>query len=66
MGLEGGALNIFDADDGSYVVEYCDVNGRSYVTVFAGPEAEKRAREYFDVLNTGRLKIIRDDASFLQ
>ena len=63
MGLEGGALNIFDADDGSYVVEYFDGEGRSYVTVFAGPEAEKRARDYFDALKTGRLKIIRDASS---
>ena len=63
MGLKVGALSIFDADDGSYVVEYFDAGGRSYVTVLAGPEAEKRAREYFDALKTGRLKIIRDASS---
>ena len=63
MGLKVGALSIFDADDGSYVVEYFDADGRSYVTVFAGPEAEKRARDYFDALKTGRLKTIRDASS---
>jgi hypothetical protein len=28
-------------------VEYFDADGGCYVTVFAGPAAEKRARDYF-------------------
>ena len=31
-------------------VEYFDSDGGCYVTTFAGPEAEKRARDYFDAL----------------
>jgi hypothetical protein len=30
-----------------------------YVTIFAGPEAEKRARDYFKALKGKWLKIIR-------
>jgi uncharacterized membrane protein len=33
--------------------------GAAYVTVFAGPESENRAREYFDALRLGQLKIIQ-------
>lgn len=57
---ESDALNIYEADRGSYVVEYFDAHDRCYVTVFAGPEAEKRACDYLDALKTGRLEIIRD------
>jgi hypothetical protein len=32
-----------------------------YVTIFAGPMAEQRARAYFDALKSGALKIIRRD-----
>ena len=52
-------LTVFPAEGGSYVVEYSDVDGAAYVTVFAGPEAEKRAREYFDALQAGHLTIIQ-------
>jgi hypothetical protein len=31
-----------------------------YITLFAGPEARRRARDYFEALNDGRLKIVRD------
>jgi hypothetical protein len=44
-------------------VEYFDSDGGCYVTTFAGPEAEKRARDYFDALRTRRLKTIRDRSS---
>jgi hypothetical protein len=63
--VEPDALNIFDAESGSCVVEYFDAGGRSYVAVFAGPEAAKRARDYYDALTAGLLKTIRD-TSFLQ
>ena len=58
--VEREALNIFDADGGTCVVEYFDAEGRSYVTVFAGPEAAKRARDYYEALKAGLLVTIRD------
>jgi hypothetical protein len=63
--VEREALNIFDAEGGACVVEYFDERGRSYVTVFAGPQAAKRARDYYDALKAGLLVTIRD-TSFLQ
>jgi hypothetical protein len=41
---------------GDWRVEYCDDDGGCYVTVFAGPEAERRARDYADALKAGVLK----------
>jgi hypothetical protein len=32
-----------------------------YVTIFAGPMAEERARDYFNALKSGRLGIIREN-----
>jgi hypothetical protein len=52
-------LTVYPAAGGSYVVEYTDTEGTAYVTVFAGPESENRAREYFDALRLGQLKIIQ-------
>ena len=40
-------------------VEYFDDDGACYVTVFAGPQAERRARDYFEALKFGRLRTIR-------
>jgi hypothetical protein len=37
-------------------VEYFDHDSRCYVTVFAGPAAQQRARIYFDALTAGTLK----------
>jgi hypothetical protein len=54
-------LTVYPAEGGSYVVEYTDTEGGAYVTVFAGPKAENRAREYFDALRLGQLKIIQAD-----
>jgi len=39
-------------------VEYFDADGGCYVTIFAGPEAEQRARDYGAALTDGRLKRI--------
>jgi len=36
-------------------VEYRDGQGVCYVTIFAGPAAERRARDYGDALRTGVL-----------
>jgi hypothetical protein len=44
---------------GEWRVEYFDDDGACYVTVFAGPKAEKRARDYFDALKFGRLRAVR-------
>ena len=39
-------------------VEYFDDDGACYVALFAGPEAEQRAREYHGALKIGALKLI--------
>jgi hypothetical protein len=46
-------------EPGDWRVEYFDSDGGCYVTIFAGPEAEKRARDYFKALKGKWLKIIR-------
>jgi hypothetical protein len=46
---------------GEWRVEYFH-KADGYVTIFAGPIAEQRARAYFDALKSGALKIIREDA----
>ena len=46
---------------GEWRVEYFQ-KPDGYVTIFAGPMAEQRARAYFDALKSGALKIIREDA----
>ena len=43
MGLEGGALNIFDADDGSYVVEYFDGEGRLRIPTIPARDSNLKA-----------------------
>ena len=50
---------IEDRDSGDWRVEYFDDDGACYVTMFAGPKAEKRARDYFDALKFGRLRAVR-------
>ena len=45
---------------GEWQVEYFDDDGGCYVTAFAGPEAERRAREYFAALKNGQLRTIRE------
>jgi hypothetical protein len=45
---------------GEWRVEYFH-RSDGYVTIFAGPMAEQRARAYFDMLKSGALKIIRED-----
>lgn len=38
-------------------IEYQDEDGGCYVVIFAGPEAERRAREYFAELERGTLNL---------
>jgi hypothetical protein len=40
---------------GEWRVEYFDGDGGCYVAIFAGPAAERRAKDYGDALTTGRL-----------
>ena len=42
-----------------WIVDYFDDDGGCYVTIFAGPECEKRARDYFHALKSKRLTTIR-------
>jgi hypothetical protein len=44
---------------GEWLVSYFDDDGGCYVTLFAGPEAEWGAREYFGALKAGQLRAIR-------
>jgi hypothetical protein len=44
---------------GAWRVEYFDGDGGCYVTVIAGPKAERRAPDYFDALKFGRLRTVR-------
>jgi hypothetical protein len=55
-------ISIREDRDGAWYVEYFDETGRSYVAVFAGPQTETRARDYFDALRTGRLNTKRDES----
>jgi hypothetical protein len=41
---------------GEWRVEYFDDDGGCYVTIFAGPAAERRARDYYNSLKAGRLR----------
>jgi hypothetical protein len=43
-----------------WFVEWGDSDGGCYVTVFDGPMAEQRARDYFAALKAGRLKVLRE------
>jgi len=49
-----------DRCGGDWFVEYFDDDGGCYVTVFSGPEAEWRAREYFAALKVGVLRTVRE------
>jgi hypothetical protein len=42
------------------MVDWGDRDGGCYVNTFDGPMAEQRAREYFDALKGGRLKVLRE------
>jgi hypothetical protein len=46
-------------DTAEWRVEYLDDDGGCYVTMFAGPKAEQRARDYFHALKFGWLKMVR-------
>jgi hypothetical protein len=50
-----------DCEGGDFwQVEWGDSDGGCYVTTFDGPLAEQRARDYFDALKSGRLKVLRE------
>jgi hypothetical protein len=59
--LHREVIVIEDAKEpGAWRVEYQDEDGGCYVTIFAGPAAEPRARGYFRALRNHRIKVIRD------
>jgi hypothetical protein len=47
---------------GIWRVEWVDSDGASYITVFAGREAESRAKDYHDAIRDGRLTTHIPDA----
>jgi hypothetical protein len=47
--------------NGDWHVEYFGRDGAGYVTIFTGPDAERRARDYFQALKIGALKIVPED-----
>jgi hypothetical protein len=50
-----------DCEGGDFwQVEWGDSDGGCYVTTFDGPMAEQRARDYFDALKSGRLRVLRE------
>jgi hypothetical protein len=49
--------------NGEWRVEYFDDDGGCYVTIFAGPESEPRARDYFRAMKSGSSKIVRAGTS---
>jgi hypothetical protein len=55
-----GCVHEYRYGNGEWHVSYFDGDGGCYVTAFAGPEAEWRAREYFGALKTGQLRTIRE------
>jgi hypothetical protein len=42
--------------EGEWRVEYQDDEGGCYVAIFAGPQAERRARDYHNALRDGTLQ----------
>jgi hypothetical protein len=46
--------------NGHWYVEYFDADGAPYVTICAGPEAERRARDYLRGRREGAIKIVRE------
>jgi hypothetical protein len=48
---------------GEWRVEYFDDDGGCYITIFAGPAAERRVRDYFISLKSGCLSIQREPLS---
>jgi hypothetical protein len=46
-------------EEGKWRVEYFDKDGGCYVTIFAGPRAEERARDYRAALMSGVVTPLR-------
>jgi hypothetical protein len=59
MAIEPDTLVFEDQDQAcEWRVEYFDDDGGCYVTIFAGPEAERRARDYAVALRAGVLRLV--------
>lgn len=48
------------AGNGDWRVEYFGTDKASYVTIFTGSDAERRAQDYFQALKTEALRILRE------
>jgi hypothetical protein len=53
-------LQVFEDCNHNGEWRFVDEDGGCYVTIFAGPVAEQRARVYYDALKGGTLEVIRD------
>jgi hypothetical protein len=53
-----------EEEEGEWRVEYFDDDGGCYVAVFAGPAAERRARDYCEALKAGTLKLVTAGPAF--
>ena len=62
VSLFHGEVSVNEDRHGSseWRVEYFDDDGGCYITIFTGPASEKRARDYFASLKSGRLEILKD------
>jgi hypothetical protein len=59
MPIEPDTMVFEDRDQADeWRVEYFDDDGGCYVTIFTGPEAEKRARDYAAALRAGVLRLV--------
>ena len=47
-------------EKGVWRVEYQDDDGGCYVTIFSGADAKQRALDYFEALQLGHLRTIRE------
>ena len=53
-------ISVFEdrKERGEWRVEYFDDDGAWYVTIFAGPGAQRRAQDYGHALRSGALKMV--------
>jgi hypothetical protein len=59
MPIESDTMVFEDRGEaGEWRVEYFDDDGGCYVTIFAGPEAERRAQDYADALRAGVIDLV--------
>ena len=57
--IAGREIAVFPDRDmtGDWRVEYQDDDGGCYVVIFSGPDAERRARAYFEAARNGAIAL---------